>query len=74
MIKSEINEYNNFFSVYIHIPFCSRRCDYCDFATWTDKEDQIDLYIDTVLNQWQYHLTHQSDITNKSLRSIFFGG
>ncbi len=25
------------FGVYIHIPFCSKRCDYCAFATWTDR-------------------------------------
>ena len=23
--------------VYVHIPFCAARCDYCDFATWTDR-------------------------------------
>ncbi len=22
---------------YVHIPFCAARCDYCDFATWTDR-------------------------------------
>lgn len=26
------------FGVYVHIPFCSHRCDYCAFATWTDRE------------------------------------
>ena len=25
------------FGVYVHIPFCASRCDYCDFATWTDR-------------------------------------
>jgi oxygen-independent coproporphyrinogen-3 oxidase len=27
----------NSFGIYIHIPFCSKRCDYCAFATWTDR-------------------------------------
>ena len=34
------------FGVYVHIPFCAHRCDYCDFATWTDREHLIDAYVD----------------------------
>ena len=30
------------FGVYVHIPFCAQRCDYCDFATWTDRAHLID--------------------------------
>ena len=32
--------------VYVHIPFCADRCDYCDFATWTDRGHLIGDYVD----------------------------
>ena len=32
--------------MYVHIPFCAARCDYCDFATWTDRAHLVDDYVD----------------------------
>jgi putative oxygen-independent coproporphyrinogen III oxidase len=32
------------FGVYVHIPFCSKRCDYCAFATWTDRHHLMASY------------------------------
>jgi putative oxygen-independent coproporphyrinogen III oxidase len=34
------------FGVYLHVPFCARRCDYCAFATWTDRGHLVDDYLD----------------------------
>jgi len=36
------------FGVYVHIPFCARRCDYCSFATWTDRHHLQDRYLDAL--------------------------
>jgi putative oxygen-independent coproporphyrinogen III oxidase len=33
------------FGVYLHIPFCAARCDYCSFATWTDRHHLTDAYL-----------------------------
>lgn len=55
------------FGVYIHIPFCRHRCDYCAFATWTDRDHVIDDYLDAL----------RTDIVRTSLdavTSVFIGG
>jgi len=33
------------FGVYLHIPFCVAKCDYCAFATWTDRHHLIEAYL-----------------------------
>ena len=32
--------------VYIHIPFCIKKCDYCDFISYCDKKDLVEEYIE----------------------------
>jgi putative oxygen-independent coproporphyrinogen III oxidase len=53
--------------VYIHVPFCAARCDYCDFATWTDRAHLIDDYVAACVR----------DLERRALppaTSVFFGG
>jgi putative oxygen-independent coproporphyrinogen III oxidase len=58
------------FGVYVHIPFCAARCDYCDFATWTDRAHLVDAYVDACV----------ADIARRRAEgmapatSVFFGG
>ncbi|HLG67364.1 MAG TPA: radical SAM family heme chaperone HemW [Acidimicrobiales bacterium] len=34
------------FGVYVHVPFCRSRCDYCAFATFTDRDHLMGRYVD----------------------------
>ncbi len=35
-------------AVYIHIPFCKRRCYYCDFITYANKDDMLPDYLEAL--------------------------
>ena len=36
------------FGVYLHVPFCASKCDYCAFATWTDRHHLTSAYLDAL--------------------------
>lgn len=65
---------------YIHIPYCIKRCGYCDFNTYTPAELKINSkvseisksYIDSALNEIELAETKLNQKVDVS--SIFFGG
>jgi oxygen-independent coproporphyrinogen-3 oxidase len=58
------------FGVYVHIPFCAKRCDYCAFATWTDRFHLVERYVDAVVTELQVATSNGLPAAT----SVFFGG
>ncbi|MDI6782636.1 MAG: radical SAM family heme chaperone HemW [bacterium] len=59
--------------IYIHLPFCLRKCKYCDFNSYPDKLDLIDSYIATILSEISSSEALAKEDQNK-ISSIYFGG
>ena len=58
------------FGVYVHVPFCARRCDYCAFATWTDRHHLMREYASAC----QAELDGAVSAGMPKATSVFFGG
>lgn len=58
-------------SLYIHIPFCSHKCHYCDFYSIVDRQDRQQNFTDRIVRE----LKAQAPFADQSpLKSIFVGG
>lgn len=59
-------------SLYLHIPFCKRRCFYCDFAITTGGENLRQQYVDALCQEITLTVAQIPPV--KPLQTIFFGG
>ncbi len=59
------------FGVYVHVPFCRERCDYCAFATYTDRDHLMERYADACVRDVR-RVFGAADLPLPT--SIFFGG
>ncbi len=57
--------------VYIHIPFCERKCLYCDFASAPGKPDEIAYYMRVLLKEIR---SFEALGSLYKVKSVFFGG
>ena len=67
------------FHAYVHIPFCTVKCGYCDFNTYTANElgtlKQSD-FAATLIGEitLSAKILQQSDVASRKLKTVFFGG
>jgi oxygen-independent coproporphyrinogen-3 oxidase len=60
--------------LYIHIPFCRKRCHFCYFRVYTDKNArQVEDYLNLVTSEWAQYLDTPS-IAGRPLHFVYFGG
>ena len=62
---------NNDLGIYIHIPFCLKKCYYCDFVSFMNKEDMIERYIYALCTE----ILQNADILcERKVDTIYIGG
>ena len=60
--------------LYLHVPFCARRCSYCDFAIAVRRETPSAAYTDAVLREWLLRQDFPAWETSPQVETIYLGG
>ena len=62
------------FGLYLHIPFCRKRCKFCYFKVYTDKNaNEIEVYLDALVKEAEYYARRPA-FERRELRFAYFGG
>lgn len=60
------------FALYLHVPFCRRKCAYCDFASWAGREEAIEPYLRAL--RGEIRAQGERWAAGRTVTSVFFGG
>lgn len=70
---TDIGKIGSMFGIYLHIPFCRRRCKYCDFITYAGKDELMPEYFASLLSELRHQARSLQDRPSQ-VNTIFFGG
>ena len=57
--------------LYIHIPFCIKKCAYCDFLSWSGDKNQKEEYVRDLEQEIRSYKTFAADY---QVSTVYFGG
>ncbi len=56
-------------SAYLHVPFCTHRCGYCNFTVVAGRDDLVDDFLQALEREFQMQLAHPREVD-----TLFWGG
>jgi oxygen-independent coproporphyrinogen-3 oxidase len=60
--------------VYLHIPFCRKRCHFCYFRVYTDKNaKEVEQYLDLLGREWELYAERPA-LAGRPFNFVYFGG
>jgi oxygen-independent coproporphyrinogen-3 oxidase len=60
--------------LYLHVPFCRKRCHFCYFRVYTDKNAaQVEEYLQLLVHEWQIY-GRTAAVGGRPLDFVYFGG
>lgn len=65
---------NRELGIYIHIPFCQHKCDYCDFISFSNKQDFIENYVESVKKEINHYFKDKTLLETYTITTIYIGG
>lgn len=60
--------------LYVHVPFCARRCSYCDFAIAVRRAVPSERFAELIETEWRARLRDPWWTSSPSVETIYFGG
>ena len=61
-------------NLYIHVPFCARRCSYCDFSIAVRRSVPSERFADSILREWRGLQSHRAWRDRPEVETVYFGG
>ena len=60
--------------IYIHIPFCQHKCDYCDFISFSNKQNVVKSYVEAVKKEINNYFQNKDFLDSYNISTIYIGG